>query len=158
MTAPSNVAAGSTFQIELTPDPMNVPTSGEGYPISWIANVKVRFAIPAGTTFVSAAPSGGSNLGTGTPTAVLNGDYVLLTVPGTLAPGVTAVLPKVTVTLHATGASGASIQTRFGGASYGDPSLNFQTRVTGIPLLGSVTSTSNCYAPVNPVLSTTTIS
>ena len=69
-----------------------------------------------------------------------------------------ATLPKVTVTLQATGASGASIQTRFGGASYGDPSLNFQTRVTGIPLLGSVTSTSNCYAPVNPVLSTTTIS
>ena len=26
-----------------------------------------------------------------------------------------------------------------------------------IPLLGSVTSTSNCYAPTNPVLSTTTI-
>lgn len=158
VTAPSSVAAGSTFQVELTPDPMNVPTSGEGYPIAWIANLHVRFTVPAGTTFVGASLSGGSNLGTGTPSAVLSGGKVLLTVPGTLAAGATAVLPRVTVTLQATGAVGSSIETRFAGSSYGDPAMDFQTRVTGIPLLGSVTSTSNCYAPVNPVLSTTTVS
>ena len=83
---------------------------------------------------------------------------MLLVVPGTLAPGVTAVLPKVTVTLTASGPVGTSITTQYGGVSYGDPSLTFQTRVTGIPLLGSVTSNSRCYAQVNPVLSTTTIS
>ncbi len=155
--APTTVQQGSTFQVELTPDPMSVPTSGEGYPISWIANLNVSFLIPAGTTFVSASTSGGSNLGSGAVSAAVNGDDVRLTVPGQLSPGTTAVLPKVTVTLQATGAVGTNVTTKFGGASYGDPGTTFQTRVTGIPLLGSVTSNSNCYAPTNPVLSTTAI-
>ncbi|MDQ2678288.1 MAG: hypothetical protein M3Y51_06050, partial [Actinomycetota bacterium] len=155
--APTSVQQGSTFQIELTPDPMNVPTDGEGYPISWIANLNVSFLIPAGTTFVSASTSGGSNLGSGTVTTGVNGDDVRLTVPGQLAPGSTAVLPRITVTLQATGAVGTNVTTKFGGASYGDPGTTFQTRVSGIPILGSVTSSSNCYAPTNPVLSTTAI-
>jgi PKD repeat protein len=157
VTAPTTVAQGSTFQVELTPDPMTVPTEGEGYPIGWIANVTWRFKIPAGTSYVGATWSGGSGLGTGTITVGQNDDDIVLTVPGTLAPGATAVMPKVTATLTATGAVGSSITTQFGGVSYADPSHTFQTRVNGIPFLGSVTSNSRCYAPVNTVLSTTVI-
>jgi PKD repeat protein len=155
--APATVAAGSQFQVELTPDPMSVPTSGGGYPIGFISNVRYSYVVPAGATFVGATVSGGSNLGSGTPSVALNAGKVTLTVPGNLAAGTTANFPTVTATFTATGAAGSTIETRYAGSSYNDPGLIFQTRVNNVPLLGSVTSTSNCYAPVNPVLSTTTI-
>jgi len=136
---------------------MSVPTSGGGYPISWIANVNYRFAIPAGTTFVGANLSGGSNLGTGTPSVAVTGGKLVLSVPGQLAAGTTANFPKITATFQVTGSAGSAIQTQYAGTSYGDPALTFQTRVNNIPLLGSVTSTSNCYAQTNPILSTTGI-
>ena len=50
-----------------------------------------------------------------------------------------------------------TIDMKYAGTSYGDSALYFNTRVNNIPLLGSVTSSSNCYAESNPVLSTTTI-
>jgi len=157
VTAPTSVAQGATFQIELTPDAMSVPTEGEGYPISYVSNLRIRFKIPVGTSFVGAVASGGSGIGSGAVSAALNSDDVLLTVAGNLPGGATATLPKVTVILNATGAPGTSITTQYGGTSYGDPSLSFDTRVTGVPFLGSITTNSHCYAPVNPVLSTTTI-
>ena len=156
--APAGVAQGSTFQVELTPDPMVVPTSGDGYPISWIANVAIRFGIPAGTTLVGATLSGGSNLGTGTVTVAQSGAKIVLAVPGQLPAGTTAVFPKIIATFQATGSAGSTIDTRFSGTSYGDPSMTFQTQVSGVPVLGTVLSTSNCFpdAP-NPTLSTTSI-
>ena len=156
--APATVQAGSDFTVELTPDPMNVPTSGGGYPIGYIANVSYRFTVPAGATYVGATLSGGSSLGTGTPTVGVSGGKVVLTVPGTLAPGVAAVFPKITVTFQATGAPGSTIAMSYAGTAYNNPALSFQTRVNNIPILGSVTSNSNCYAPTNPVLSTTIVS
>jgi dehydratase len=137
---------------------MSVPTSGGGYPIGFISNVRYSFVVPAGTSFVGATLAGGANLGAGTPTVASANGKVTLTVPGNLAAGTTATFPTLTVTLQVTGAAGSAIETRFAGSSYGDPGLIFNTRVNNVPLLGSVTSTSNCYAPVNPVLSTTTIS
>ncbi|HNH38062.1 MAG TPA: hypothetical protein PK912_06425, partial [Microthrixaceae bacterium] len=156
--APTTVAAGADFDVELTPDPMAVPTSGGGYPIGYVANVQYRFNVPAGATFVGATYSGGSNLGSGTPSVAVSGGKVVLTVPGTLAAGVSANFPKVTVTFQATGAAGTSLGFAYAGTSYGDPALTFQTRVNNIPILGSVTSTSNCYAATNPILATTVIS
>ena len=155
--APTTVAAGSDFDVELTPDPMAVPTSGGGYPIGYVANVQYRFNVPTGATFVGATYSGGSNLGSGTPSVALSGGKVVLTVPGTLAAGVSANFPKVTVTFQAAGAAGTSLGFAYAGTSYGDPALTFQTRVNNIPILGSVTSTSNCYAATNPILATTVI-
>jgi PKD repeat protein len=156
--APASVAQGSTFQVELTPDPMSVPTSGEGYPISWVANVYIRFGIPAGTSFVSATLSGGANLGSGTPTVAQSGGKIVLSVPGQLSPGISAVFPKITVTLQATGASGSTATLKYAGTSYGDPSMSFQTRVTNVPVLGSVVSSSNCFPDSpNPVLGTIAI-
>ena len=122
--APSTVASGSTFQIEMTPDPMNVPTSGGGYPIGYIANVSYGFVIPAGTSFVSASVSGGSNIGTGTPTVAQSGGKVVLSVPGTLAPGSTANFPKITATFQANGPAGSTIETEYAGTSYNDAALD----------------------------------
>ena len=61
--APRSVAAGADFVVEITPDPVQVPTSGGGYSIGSLTNLKVSLAVPAGATFVSATLSGGSNLG-----------------------------------------------------------------------------------------------
>ena len=158
VAAPASVAAGSTFEIELTPDPMNVPTSGGGYPISYIANLYYKFTIPAGTNFLGATLSGGSNLGAGAPTVSENGGEIVLFVPGALAPGVTANFPRITAQLEATGAPGSTVDTQFAGTSYTDASLIFSTRVSNVPLLGSITTTSYCYATAgNAVLSTTNI-
>ena len=62
------------------------------------------------------------------------------------------------MTFQATGSAGSTIEFKYAGTSYSDPGLTFLTRVNNIPLLGSVTSGSNCFAQTNPVLATTTIS
>jgi dehydratase len=156
LVAPS-VAAGSNFQVTLTPDPIEVPTEGGGYPIRNLNTVRVRFNVPTGATFVSASLSGGSNLGTGTPTVTQASGVVTLSVPGQLAPGTTAVLPTVTVTLNASGAPGTVLNAQFSGSSYDSPSIQFNA-VVGVPILGNITGTTKCYSPANPVVASTTIS
>lgn len=154
---PTSVPAGQNFQVTLTPAPIEVPTTGGGYPIRNLNTVRVRFTVPAGATFVSATLSGGSNLGTGAPSVAHSGGIVTLSVPGQLAPGTTAVLPTVTVTLNASGAPGTVLDARFAGNSYDNPSIQF-TAVVGVPLLGNISGTTRCFSPLNPVVATTTIS
>ncbi len=154
--APSSVASGSTFQVELTADPIEVPTEAGGFSLRRLSNVQVRFQVPAGATFLSATLSGGSNLGSGTPSVSSSSGIVTLSVPGPLSPGTTAVLPKVTATLQATGAPGTVLPARLAGNSYGNPSISF-TAVVRV-LFSDVSAPTNCYAPSNPVLATTTIS
>ena len=148
--APRFVAAGTDFTVEITPDPVAVPTSGGGYSIGSLTNLKVSLAVPAGATFVERVLSGGSNLGSGTPTVAQSGTKVVLTVPGPLAPGSTAILPKLDLTFMANGGPGALIETKFAGTSYSNPGLTFTVAVTGTPI-GTITATSNCYAQANPV-------
>jgi dehydratase len=154
--APLSVAAGSDFVVEITPDPVQVPSSAGGYSIGSLSNVKVSLAVPAGAAFVSASLSGGSNLGSGTPSVAQSGGKVTLTVPGPLAPGSTAVLPKLSITFQATGGPGTLIESKFAGSSYSNPGLTFTVAVTGTPI-GTITATSNCYAQPNPVLATTEV-
>jgi dehydratase len=137
---------------------MDVPTSGGGYPISYIANLWYKFTIPANTTFLGATLSGGSNVGAGAPTVGEDAGEIVLFVPGALNAGVTADFPTITARFQATGAAGSTVETQFAGTGYGDASLIFNTRVTNVPVLGTITSTSYCYADVvNPILSTTDI-
>ena len=159
MTAliPPTVTKGQDFQVELTADPIIVPTTGGGYPIRRLSNVKIRFNIPAGATYKSATLSGGELLGTGTPTVTLNNGLILLTVPGNLAPGTTAVLPKVTVTFNASGAVGASLPQQLHGTSTSDFGIFFDATVGNIPLFGTATAATNCYANPNPTLGATVI-
>ena len=135
-----------------------MPTSGGGFRISYIASVHFRYTVPAGTTFLGTTLSGGSILGTGTPVVQEVNGEIQLFVPGSLAAGVTANFPKITAEFQATGSPGSTIETQYAGTGYGDASLVFSTRVTNVPLLGSTTTTSYCYADVtNPILSTTLI-
>ncbi|MBU6216091.1 MAG: cyclodehydratase, partial [Acidobacteria bacterium] len=158
LLAPGSVTAGSTFQAQLTADPIVVPTTGGGYPIQNLNTIKVRFDVPAGATFVSASLSGGSNLGSGTPSVALSGTQVVLSIPGNLAPGSTATLPTVTATFTASGAPAATIPWKLAGTSYANPGISFTARVGSVPFLGTINVPTTCYASPNPVLGTTTIS
>ena len=153
--APSTAPQGSTFQTQLTADPIEVPTTGGGYPVKQLKNVDVRFDLPAGATFVGATLSGGSQLGAGTPSVSLVGNQIVLHIPGNLSPGTTAVLPTVTATLQATGTVGTVLQAKMSGSSFADPGITFQAVVT--VFFFDVTADASCYAPVNPVLAETTI-
>lgn len=145
-----SVSSGSTFQLELTADPMTIPTQGGGYPIQHLRQVRVRFAVPAGTSFVSATLSGGSNLGSGTPTVTESGGIVTLLVPGNLTPGTVATLPTVTLTLTATAAPGSTIDARLYGNSYDNWSIAFIAKVK-VGFL-SIDGNAQCYDPANPQL------
>ncbi len=154
--APASVPAGGTFTVKLTADPINVPTDGGGYPIRRLTDLKVRFRIPSGSTFVSATQAGGSNLGTGARSVTVSGNVLTLNVPGPLAPGTTAVLPTLTVNLKATGAVGTSLPAQLSGTSHDDPAITFTAVVFAV--FFEISAPTNCYAPTNPVLATTTIS
>ena len=91
------------------------------------------------------------------PTVSASGGLIILKVPGNLAPGTTATLPKVTATLTATGAVGASLPQQLHGTSYSDWGIFFAATVTNIPLFGSATANTNCFANPNPVLGSTVI-
>ena len=154
---PATVQAGKDFQVELTADPIVVPTTGGGYPIQKLANVRVRFNVPAGATYKSATYSGAANIGTGTPTVTLNSGLILLTVPGNLSPGTTATLPKVTVTFTAGNTVGTSLPQQLHGTSTGDWGIAFDATVGNIPLFGTATAATNCFASPNPTLGASVI-
>ncbi len=151
-TAPVSVAHGSTFAIKVAPAAFPVPSSESGVTINSISSIVVKVPVPAGATFVSASLSGGSNIGSGTPTVALSGGNVVLTVPGPIAGGSTTQLPAVTVNLSASGASGGSIAVKLAGTSYSSPGFTFNASTS----VG--TATNACYANPNPTLSTTAIS
>jgi dehydratase len=154
--APATAASGSNFAVQLTADPIDVPTEAGGYAIKRLSNVKIRFQVPAGASFVGATLSGGSNLGSGTPTVSASGSVVTMTIPGPLAPGTTAVLPTVTATLKATGTAGTVLRAQLAGSSYSSPSISFTATVR--VLFFDTDAPTNCYAPTNPILASTTIS
>lgn len=154
--APATVQSGGTFQAQLTADPIEVPTAAGSYSLLNLNTVTVRFNVPAGTQYVGATLSGGSNLGSGAPTVGLVSGQIRLTVPGPLTPGSTAVLPTVTVTLQATGPVGSVIRSQLAGSSYTDPAVTFTARVGGTPV-GTLNAPTTCFAPTNPFVTETTI-
>jgi dehydratase len=151
---PSSVASGANFQVKLTADPIVVPTSGGGFSINNLNTVRIRFTLPAGTTYVGATLSGGALLGSGTPSVAVSGSQIVLSVPGNLSPGTTATLPTVVATLKATGAAGGSIPLQLAGTGYASPGISFTARVA---VLFGVDAVTNCYVPNNPVLKTIAI-
>lgn len=151
--APSYVSPGSNFVLTITPDPMVIPTTGGGQSIQYLSQVKIRIPVPTGTSFVSATLSGASNVGTGTPTVAQSGGVITLTVPGNLTAGTTATLPKITLTLKATGGVGTQINTILAGTSYADPGITFNVKID----LFGLTVATNCFVNPSPVFSTTPI-
>lgn len=154
-TAPSSVASGGDVSDVLAPGEITVPSSVSGYTISQIQDVTLEVPVPANSTYVSGTLSGGSNLGSGTPTVAESNGVVTVTVPGPIAGGATFTLPTLTLDLTA-GASGSTISVQLSGTSYSDPGLTFTAVVSvfGFSIDASVVG----YPDPSPVLATTTVS
>lgn len=154
-TAPSSVAAGGAVSDSLAPGAVTVPTSVNGYTVKQIQDIALQIPVPANSTYVSATLSGGSNLGSGTPTVSESNGVVTATVPGPIPGGTTFTLPTLTLNLTA-GSSGSSIQLQLAGSSYSSPGLTFTAVVT--VFFFDVNASAAGYPNPNPVLATTTIS
>ena len=156
-TYPPSAASGSSIQLTMIADPIEVPTDGGGYPLLNLNQFVFRFPIPAGSTVQSLSMSGGSNLGTNPPTLGVVGPNIQLGIPGPLAAGTTAQPPTVTVVLNVTGAPGGSIETTIAGTSFADWGVFFNARVQ-IPFLGANNVPTKCFsAPPKPVFTVTSI-
>jgi dehydratase len=154
-TQPASVASGAAFTDVLSTGSITVPSSSNGYTIKQIQDIKLRIPVPSNSTYVSAALSGGSGLGSAKPTLAQSGGTITITVPGPIAGGKTFTLPTLTLNLKA-GSSGTTVSTTLSGTSYSNPGLTFTavSSVIGIPINGSSVG----YPSPSPVLGTTAIS
>jgi dehydratase len=151
-SAPSTVAPNAALKVTIDPAPNKVPTEAAGRQVREIKGLALRLPVPANSKFQSASLSGGSGLG-GTPAIALQGNDVVLTVPGPIKGGADFELPVVTITLQA-GGSG-TVTTKLGGTSYDAPGLTFTAVITviGFP----VNAAAKGYPDPSPVLTSTTI-
>jgi hypothetical protein len=115
--APSTVTAGQTFTATVAPGLFNVPTSVQGYALTGIKSFTIKFPLSPNVQFVDSVLSAGINMGPGYPSVTLSGTDLIYKVPGPLAPGAAVQMPKVRLTLKATGAPGSTIQTRLSSLS-----------------------------------------
>jgi len=157
--APATVPQSFPYVVKLSVAPLELTTSSGATTITSFQNLSLLIAVPAGAT-LSGPPtlSGGSNLGAGTPSAtVLPTGKVQLLIPGPLTPGSTVTFPTLTFPLLAFGPAGTSLEIKAAGTSNTDPSLTFGIDVVlgGGFTLNDVPQ--RCYAPFDPVLSSTTI-
>lgn len=74
VTAPSSVAPGETFDIEIDPGAVSIPNSVSGANVQKISRAKIDIPIPSNAEFVSAAIANPGNLTAGTPTSVIRVD------------------------------------------------------------------------------------
>jgi dehydratase len=154
-TAPETVAPGGTFEVVIAPDPMQVPSDAAGNKVNNLRDLLMRVPVPAGSTVESVSLTGGSNLGTGTPTATPVGDLISVLVPGPLAGGSTIQLPALHMNLKATGEPGSTIVTKLAGTSYDDPGLGFTANVRAV--FFDVDVPTSCFPNPSPTFTTTTI-
>jgi dehydratase len=153
--APAAVTVGQTFEVTLAPDPMTVPATAGGNTINNLRNLALKVPVPAGSTYQSAALTGGSNLGSGTPTVSQADNVVTVTVPGPLAAGSTYQLPALHLTLTASGAPDTTIDTQVAGASYDNPGLTLTANVKAA--FFSIDVPTSCFANPSPIFTSTKI-
>jgi dehydratase len=151
-SAPATVAPNGALTVTIDPTPNKIPSEAGGRQVREIKGLALKLPVPANSTFTSASLSGGSGLG-GTPSVALQGNDVVLTVPGPIRGGADFELPTVTINLQAGGTG--TITTKLGGTSYDAPGLTFTAVVTvfGFP----VNAAAKGYPDPNPVLTTTAI-
>ena len=154
-TAPATVAAGSDFSVSLAPDAITVPASVNGNTVNKISSLVLTAPVPANATLNSETLTGGSGLGSGTPSVSVSGGVISMSVPGPISGGSTFTLPALNLDLTA-GASGTTVQTQLAGSGYDSPGLTFTANVTSS--IFTVDAPTACYPSPNPVLTSTTVS
>lgn len=151
-SAPETVAPNGAVKVTIDPAPNKIPAEAGGRQVREIKGLALKLPVPGNSKFQSASLSGGSGLG-GTPTVALQGNDVVLSVPGPIKGGADFELPTVTINLQAGGTG--TITTKLGGTSYDAPGLTFTAVVTviGFP----INAAAKGYPDPSPVLTTTTI-
>ncbi|WP_246843427.1 cyclase [Allokutzneria sp. NRRL B-24872] len=149
--APETVAAGAEFELVFDPPASTIPGAINGVKVREVKNFKLSVPVPANSTFVSVALSGGS--GVGTPTITQEGGTMVVTLAGPLKGGATIEIPTITVKLKA-GASG-TIESKLGGTGFDKPGLTFVGTAEMGPL--PIDAKVACYPNPNPALTTTKI-
>ncbi|MDX8035089.1 cyclase [Lentzea sp. BCCO 10_0856] len=151
-SAPATVAPNGTVKVTIDPAPNKIPSEAGGRQVREIKGLALKLPVPGNSKFQSASLSGGAGLG-GTPTVALQGNDVVLNVPGPIKGGADFELPTVTINLQAGGTG--TITTKLGGTSYDAPGLTFTAvvLVIGFP----VNAAAKGYPDPSPVLTTTTI-
>ncbi|MFE1443631.1 cyclase [Streptomyces sp. NPDC058739] len=153
--APDTVAPGGALSVTLATEPMTVPGSVSGYTVKSIKDITLKAPLPTNATVTGTRLTGGSGLGSGTPSVRVSGGEIIVSVPGPIGGGKTFTLPALNLDLTA-GASGGVIETRLSGTSYGSPGLTF---TASVPILFvTVSVPTSCYPSPNPVLTSTAIS
>jgi dehydratase len=154
-TAPSTVAADSSLAVTLSVGSINVPTSADGFTVTEIKGIALKMPVPANATYDSAGVTGGSDIGSGTPTVSESGGVITINVPGPISAGTTFTLPTLTLRLTS-GAAGGTIDTTLSGAGHSAPGLTF-TAVLSFLGFG-INARSVGYPTTSPTLTSTTIS
>lgn len=153
-SAPETVSPGGSLSVTLAPESMTVPGSVSGYTVKSIKNITLKAPVPTNATLTGTRLTGGSGIGSGTPTVSVNGGEIVMSVPGPIGGGRSFTLPALTMDLTA-GTSGGAIETRLAGSSYSSPGLTF---TASVPILFvTVSVPTSCYPSPNPVLTSTTI-
>lgn len=138
--APHVVAQGETFNVMLAPGPFVIPTNVQGFDLTGLSAVTIRFPLSPNVEFVDSVMSAGINMGPGYPGVRKEGTDLVYNVPGPFAPGATVQMPKVRVTLKATGAAGSAVQFRLASLS-------------SVASVGAITVPNVCTPPApNPLL------
>lgn len=144
--APLTVTQGQTFEMMVAPGPFVIPTNVQGYDLSAMSAVAIRFPLSPNVQFVDSVMSAGKNMGPGYPSLTIEGTDMVYRVPGPFAPGSTVQMPKVRLTFKATGAPGSSVEVRMTSLS-----STASVSIIGVP------NTCTPDAP-NPLFWATTIS
>ena len=154
--APATVQPGATFNTVVTTDPIVVPASqsasGVTATVNHISNISVRIPVPANATVNNVSLSGGTNLGSGTPTVGVTGGNIVMSIPGPLAGGTTVQPPTVTANVTATGAAGSTITTALLNS---DQAYDLTVNVTALGSTADMATT--CQPSPNTPLAVTSI-
>lgn len=152
-TAPETVAPNGSVKVTADPAPDKMPAEASGYEVVEVKGLALKVPVPANSKFQSASLEGGSGLNS-TPTIALEGNDVVLRVPGPIKGGADYELPTVTVVLQAGGTG--QIVSKIGGTSFEQPGLTFVATIIAFGFRVDANATG--YPDPSPVLTTTTIS
>ncbi len=124
ITAPASVSQGSTFFMMVTPGTFIVPIGVQGYYLTNMVGMTIRFPLSPNMQVVDTVMSSSVNAGDGYPSVTVEGTDLVYRVPGPFQPGVEIQMPQVRVEAKAIGAPGSVIQVRLaslGGVAYVGP-------------------------------------
>jgi dehydratase len=151
-SAPATVAPGGALAVTVGGTSFTIPSSIDGVTIVNIKGLKLKLKVPANSTYVSCAISGGSGLGSGAKTCSQASGTVTFSVPGPIKGGTKVTPPNLT--LHLKAGTKGSIQSKLAGTSYTSPCVS---GTANLNFVVPITARAVGYPSPSPVLTTTTI-